>query len=219
MWHYRYTWKSSQQQCRTLCKKYFSASVVSTCVCTGLQKLWHPGLICLWHPFRPQGLTCGFNNLVVLAVRVEELLCWRRQGALNGVFQSMHDFIEVHLCKFCYKSREGFKICRLIPESLRWMILQKKMEPVKKLVQKITKFNNLPYPTEPMEAIISQDKVTAQKAKQYSFFHLLQTRELRKRSLVLFYLWYVKETETYIQCSFMFQVERGTSHFQLFWLM
>jgi hypothetical protein len=80
------------------------------------------------------------------------------------------------------------------------MILQKKIEQVENLVQKITKFNGLPYPTEPMEAIISHAKVTTEKAKQYSFFHLLQTRELRKRSLVLFYLWYVKEAEMYTQC-------------------
>lgn len=78
----------------------------------------------------------------------------------------------------------------LIPESLRWLVIQKKMEPVKELVQKITKFNGLPYPSEPMDAIISHDKITSEKARQFSFFDLLQTREMRKRSLVLFYLWF-----------------------------
>lgn len=78
----------------------------------------------------------------------------------------------------------------LTPESLRWMILQKKMEPAKALVQKITKFNGLPYPTEQMDAIISHNKISTEAARQFSFFDLLQTREMRKRSLILFYLWF-----------------------------
>lgn len=69
------------------------------------------------------------------------------------------------------------------------MILQKKMEPAKALVQKITKFNGLPYPTEQMDAIISHNKISTEAARQFSFFDLLQTREMRKRSLILFYLW------------------------------
>lgn len=78
----------------------------------------------------------------------------------------------------------------LTPESLRWMILQKKMEPAKALVQKITKFNGLPYPTEQMDAINSHNKISTEAARQFSFFDLLQTREMRKRSLILFYLWF-----------------------------
>lgn len=79
----------------------------------------------------------------------------------------------------------------LTPESLRWMILQKKMEPAKALVQKISKFNGLPYPTEQMDAINSHNKISTEAARQFSFFDLLQTREMRKRSLILFYLWQV----------------------------
>lgn len=78
----------------------------------------------------------------------------------------------------------------LTPESLRWMILQKKMESAKALVQKITKFNGLPYPTEQMDAINSHNKISTEAARQFSFFDLLQTREMRKRSLILFYLWF-----------------------------
>lgn len=69
------------------------------------------------------------------------------------------------------------------------MILQKKMESAKALVQKITKFNGLPYPTEQMDAINSHNKISTEAARQFSFFDLLQTREMRKRSLILFYLW------------------------------
>lgn len=78
----------------------------------------------------------------------------------------------------------------LTPESLRWMILQKKMKPAKALVQKITTFNGLPYPTEQMDAVISHNKISSETARQFSFFDLLQTREMRKRSLLLFYLWF-----------------------------
>lgn len=86
---------------------------------------------------------------------------------------------------------------RLTPESLRWMILQKKMEPAKALVQKITKFNGLPYPTEQMDAINSHNKISTEAARQFSFFDLLQTREMRKRSLILFYLWQVNKNTSF----------------------
>ena len=80
---------------------------------------------------------------------------------------------------------------RLAPESVRWLVLQSKMEAVKEQVQRMTKFNGLPYPTEPMEAVVAKDKSNTERARQFSFFDLLQTKEMRKRSLILFYLWYV----------------------------
>ncbi|XP_022336825.2 solute carrier family 22 member 6-A-like [Crassostrea virginica] len=78
----------------------------------------------------------------------------------------------------------------LAPESVRWLVLQSKMEAVKEQVQRMTKFNGLPYPTEPMEAVIAKDKSNTETARQFSFFDLLQTKEMRKRSLILFYLWF-----------------------------
>ena len=81
-------------------------------------------------------------------------------------------------------------IFRLVPESLRWMILQKRIDQVEELVQKVTKVNKLPYPQDTMATIRDQAEASGEgKVTQYSFIDLLRTAGLRRLSLILFYLW------------------------------
>ncbi|KAK7087407.1 organic cation transporter protein-like [Littorina saxatilis] len=80
-----------------------------------------------------------------------------------------------------------FYIC-VIPESLRWLILKCRMDDAKHLVTKISSFNRLCFPKEVWEVVHTEAEQSA-KSPRYHFLHLFKTERLRRRSLVLFYLW------------------------------
>ncbi|KAL3856232.1 hypothetical protein ACJMK2_011009 [Sinanodonta woodiana] len=83
---------------------------------------------------------------------------------------------------FCY-------IC-IVPESLRWLIMMGKVDKAEALITKITEKNKLPYPHESWKVVKLQLETRDTSTKQYSFIDLMRTPILRKRSLVLFYLWF-----------------------------
>lgn len=79
-------------------------------------------------------------------------------------------------------------IC-VIPESLRWLIATNRLEKAETLLNKITKTNKLPLPSEKWQEV--KKLVTeSEKGIKYTFMHLMKTPNLRRRSLVLFYLWF-----------------------------
>lgn len=79
----------------------------------------------------------------------------------------------------------------LVPESLRWLMMQDKIEQAKNVVKSVTKFNNLPFPSSTMDQLQHQIEAKGNApGRQYVFYDLLRTRTLRKHSLILFYLWF-----------------------------
>ncbi|XP_053376201.1 organic cation transporter protein-like [Mercenaria mercenaria] len=82
-----------------------------------------------------------------------------------------------------------FYIC-FMPESLRWLILKNRVEKAEAQISKITAWNKQAFPHHAWEDVKLQLGTMAQDTKQYSMLDLLKTPNLRKRSLVLFYLWF-----------------------------
>ncbi|XP_041348194.1 organic cation transporter protein-like isoform X2 [Gigantopelta aegis] len=82
-----------------------------------------------------------------------------------------------------------FYIC-FIPESLRWMSLQGKTGEIQKTVEKIAKFNKCPLPQEQLDSLLVVVEARQEAGLQrYNIIHLMKTPRLRKRSLIMFYVW------------------------------
>ncbi|XP_060564193.1 organic cation transporter protein-like [Ruditapes philippinarum] len=78
----------------------------------------------------------------------------------------------------------------VIPESLRWLILKNKVEKVEAQLSTISAWNRIDFPHNAWEDLKLQLGTMIKDVKQYSMLDLLKTPKLRKRSLVLFYLWF-----------------------------
>ncbi|WAR02642.1 ORCT-like protein [Mya arenaria] len=80
-------------------------------------------------------------------------------------------------------------IC-LMPESLRWLIMRNRLDDAEQLVTKVTKVNKMAFPQRSWDDVKLQMSVAENDNKQYSVLDVLRTPNLRKRSLILFYLWF-----------------------------
>lgn len=79
----------------------------------------------------------------------------------------------------------------LIPESPRWLLTRHRFSEAEKWISKMTRHNKLEYPSQVMESIkLHLDKSEATSVRQYTFMDLVATPKIRKRSLILFYLWF-----------------------------
>lgn len=78
-----------------------------------------------------------------------------------------------------------------MPESLRWLILKNKVDAAESQISRVTAWNQLAFPQRAWEDVKLQLGTMTHDLKQYSVLDVLKTPKLRKRSLVLFYLWYV----------------------------
>ncbi|XP_046545766.1 solute carrier family 22 member 6-A-like [Haliotis rubra] len=83
-----------------------------------------------------------------------------------------------------------FYIC-VIPESLRWMIMHGRLDDAEKYVTKVTTFNRKVFPKESWASVrsMTEDK-EASSQQQYTFTDLFKTPQIRKRSILLFYIWF-----------------------------
>lgn len=79
-------------------------------------------------------------------------------------------------------------IC-LIPESLRWLIMVDRTEEAENLITKVTRFNKISFPSQAWADVKFQLGLRSEEGKQYSLLDLLKTPQLRKRSLIMFYIW------------------------------
>lgn len=79
----------------------------------------------------------------------------------------------------------------LVPESARWLVSQKRFEEADKILQKAAKTNGATLPPKWWDLLeFDADTTTATgKIKKSGFTDLFKTPELRKRTLVAFYLW------------------------------
>lgn len=64
-----------------------------------------------------------------------------------------------------------------------------KIEEAEKLITKVTKFNKSLFPAKAWSDVKYQLGLRAKEGKQYSLLDLLKTPQLRKRSLIMFYIW------------------------------
>ena len=81
-----------------------------------------------------------------------------------------------------------FSFTRFLPESVLWLINKNKIEEAKKTLQKIARFNRKTLTDEDL-AILQKSNVNG--TEKYSFYHLVKTPAMRKRTLLMCYLWYV----------------------------
>ncbi|XP_046357284.2 solute carrier family 22 member 6-A-like [Haliotis rufescens] len=83
-----------------------------------------------------------------------------------------------------------FYIC-VMPESLRWMIMRGRLADAEKCVSRVTTFNRKDFPKESWASVRSLAEVKGASSKQqYTFLDLLKTPQMRKRSILLFYIWF-----------------------------
>jgi len=75
----------------------------------------------------------------------------------------------------------------LIPESLRWLFINGRMEQAERNVKTVSKFNKLKYPDSLMQILKSNDNLKVK--SKYSFTDLVRTPKIRQISLISFYLW------------------------------
>lgn len=79
---------------------------------------------------------------------------------------------------------------RFVPESIRWLLLKGKIEKGRMLVTRMCNFNKIPFPKEAWESVENEvEIVSAAPNSSYNMTHLMRTKQLRQRSLVLYYLW------------------------------
>ncbi|KAK3606533.1 hypothetical protein CHS0354_041492 [Potamilus streckersoni] len=90
----------------------------------------------------------------------------------------------------CLPSLLAFGYICIMPESLRWLIMMGKVDKAEALITKIAEKNKLPYPHENWKDVKLQLETRDTNNKQYSFIDLVRTPVLRKRSLILFYIWF-----------------------------
>lgn len=76
-----------------------------------------------------------------------------------------------------------------MPESLRWLILKNKIDEAEKQLYKMSTWNRKEFPQRTWQDIKLQLGTFVPNTKEFSCVDLLKTAGLRKRSLVLFYLW------------------------------
>ncbi|XP_025090427.1 solute carrier family 22 member 13-like isoform X3 [Pomacea canaliculata] len=82
-----------------------------------------------------------------------------------------------------------FYIC-VLPESLRWLVLNGRLDKAEALARHVAKVNKIPFPKDVWQ-LVEREAATAAASprSRYNIWHLVRTPHLRRRSLVLFYLW------------------------------
>ena len=73
-----------------------------------------------------------------------------------------------------------------MPESVLWLINKNRIDEAKKTLKKIAKFNKKTLTDEDLE-MIQKPNVTG--LEKYSFYHLVKTPAIRKRTFLMCYMW------------------------------
>ncbi|XP_028417308.1 uncharacterized protein LOC114541706 [Dendronephthya gigantea] len=84
-------------------------------------------------------------------------------------------------------------IC-VLPESFRWLLTKNRFEDAERIIEKITSFNDLPFPREEFDKVAdNSNKFGVKKSvdeKNYSIIDIFRSSVLRKRSLILAFVWF-----------------------------
>lgn len=86
-----------------------------------------------------------------------------------------------------------------IPESLRWLLSKQKIDKAEEMAKKILKFNNIDKPNvkSEIESICKECLEGNENSQQSSIIDLVRTPILRRRTLVLSFLWFTASLITY----------------------
>ncbi|XP_063050404.1 solute carrier family 22 member 6-A [Engraulis encrasicolus] len=76
----------------------------------------------------------------------------------------------------------------LVPHSARWLLVNDRREEAVSLLKKAAKINGRSFPS---AAQVERCDIVGEGKSQHSPMDLLKTAEMRRRSLILFYLWFV----------------------------
>ncbi|CAL1537057.1 unnamed protein product [Lymnaea stagnalis] len=106
----------------------------------------------------------------------------------------------------------------VVPESLRWLIMKGKTDRADLVIKNICKMNKVPYPAEQWEALREDtDKQMKDGGSQsvYNFTDMFRTGHMRKRSVILFYIWLVIST-CYYGLTFKMSGFKGNRYLNFF---
>ncbi|XP_028415937.1 organic cation transporter protein-like [Dendronephthya gigantea] len=80
----------------------------------------------------------------------------------------------------------------VLPESFRWLITQKKFEKAKQVVTRIVSFNKLEFPHQVFNDVVEKSTTEEKKfiVKKYTIIDMFRYRVLRKRSIILAWIWF-----------------------------
>ena len=80
--------------------------------------------------------------------------------------------------------------CRAIPESFRWMYNKRKFERCQRYLKKVSQFNKVmldPVMTSDLKSVAPP---VPENKRRYTILDMFRTPQLRKRSIIMFYVWF-----------------------------
>lgn len=83
------------------------------------------------------------------------------------------------------------KISRFLPESFRWLFVKQRYEKAENVVKRIASFNNIPFPEDVFNKVKEENKETlgSKPDKKYTIIDMFRLSGLRKRSVIMAWLW------------------------------
>lgn len=78
---------------------------------------------------------------------------------------------------------------RIIPESIRWHVTHNRHHDALKTAAKIAKFNKIALSSD-LDIEVTTN-ICGKKPSDYNIIDLFRTKIIRKRSIIMFYIWYV----------------------------
>lgn len=163
------------------------------------------------HGFLMQGMIAAMHSLTMEQFRQQH----RTECALVGnLIWTSGQFV---LCLLAYWNRHWrylylatslpslvtIAYIWLVPESLRWLLLNQRVEEATAVAKKYSRVNNLPEPANTMADEVA--KVVARLSKEsengspnkYNFSHLFRTKYIRRTTLASLYMWFAASVVYY----------------------
>ncbi|GMS95886.1 hypothetical protein PENTCL1PPCAC_18061, partial [Pristionchus entomophagus] len=117
------------------------------------------------------------------------------QCILGGVAMNVRDYQWLHVATTA-PALIFLSYWWLVPESARWLVSVRRFTEADQVLQKAAKTNGVTLPDEWWKQLDGEEQSKEEEEqampvtrREYGFLDLLKTPELRKRSLVVFYLW------------------------------
>ncbi|GMR48559.1 hypothetical protein PMAYCL1PPCAC_18754, partial [Pristionchus mayeri] len=117
------------------------------------------------------------------------------QCILGGVAMNLRDYQWLHVATTA-PAIFFLSYWWLVPESARWLVSVRRFEEADEVLQKAARINGVTLPDQWWSQLDGEEKSKDEeeqampvKQREYGFLDLMKTPELRKRSLVVFYLW------------------------------
>ena len=80
-----------------------------------------------------------------------------------------------------------------LPESFRWLLTKNRFDDAERVLERISDFNDLPFPREEFNKVVDNSNKAGKKTdngeKSYSIIDIFRSRVLRKRSIIVGFIW------------------------------